>query len=81
MHNWSHNILHYKRKTFFKKSSGIPSVCQTDWIQIRPDVLSDMIWVHSVCKGYEQRTLEGNELMLALFMLYLCKIWIYMNIF
>ena len=36
--------------------------CQTDWIQIRPDVLSGLIWVQSVCKGYEQTNLGGIEL-------------------
>ena len=45
-----------------KNISGIPSKCQTDWIQIRPDILSGLIWVQSVCKGYEQKTLGGNEL-------------------
>ena len=41
--------------------SGIPSECQTDWIQIRPDVLSGLIWVQSVCKCYERTTLVGNK--------------------
>ena len=36
--------------------------CQTDWVQIRPDVLSCLIWVQSVCIGYEQTTLVDNEL-------------------
>ena len=35
---------------------GIPSECQTDWIQIRPDNLSGLIWVQTVCKGYQQTT-------------------------
>ena len=42
--------------------SGITSRCQRDWIQIRPDILSGLIWVQSVCKSYEQTTLVGNEL-------------------
>ena len=37
--------------------SGLSSECQTDWIQIRPDVSSGLIWVQSVCKGYEQTAL------------------------
>ena len=45
---------------FFKKKkknlSGIPSECQTVWIQIRPDVLSGLIWIQTVCKGYKQMT-------------------------
>ena len=28
------------------------SKCQTDWIQIRPDIMLGMICVQSVCKGY-----------------------------
>ena len=48
---------------FFEKIlSAIPSKCQTDWTRIRPDVLLGLIWVQSVCKGYEQTTLVGNEL-------------------
>ena len=35
---------------------SIPSRCQTVWIQIRPDVFSGLIWIHSVCKGYQQMT-------------------------
>ena len=40
---------------FFKKiHSGtlIESESQTVWIQIRTDVLSVLIWVQTVCKGY-----------------------------
>ena len=32
--------------------SGIPSVCQTFWTQIRPDVLSSLILVQTACKCY-----------------------------
>ena len=35
-------------------NSGIPSECQADWIQIKPDVLSGLIWVQTVCKSYKQ---------------------------
>ena len=30
------------------------SECQTVWIQIRIDILSVLIWVQTVCKGYQQ---------------------------
>ena len=40
----------------------MPSEYQTDWVQIRPDILSGLIWVQFVCKGYEQMTLAGNDL-------------------
>ena len=39
---------------FFKKISGLSSGCQTVWIQIRPDKMSGLIWVQTVCK--DQRT-------------------------
>ena len=51
-----------ENQVFRKILSGIASECQTNWIQIRPYVLSGLIWVQSVCKGYEQSTLVGNEL-------------------
>ena len=47
---------------FFEKFFG----CQTVRIQIRPDILLGLIWVQIVCKGYQQATLEGKELMCIL---------------
>ena len=41
--------------------SGIPSEYQTGWIQIRPDILSGLIWVQTVCKGYQQTPLVGKK--------------------
>ena len=40
----------------------MPSGCQTVQIQIRPDILSGLIWVQTVCKGYQQPTLENSPL-------------------
>ena len=38
---------------FFRKVlSGTPPECQTVWIQIRPNILSGLVWVQTVCKGY-----------------------------
>ena len=34
--------------------SGTSSKCQTDWIQIRHDILSCLIWVQTVCKDHQQ---------------------------
>ena len=42
--------------------SGISSECLTVWMQIRPHILSGLIWVQTVCKGYQQTTLVGKEL-------------------
>ena len=35
-----------------------PSECQIAWIQIRPDILSGLIWVQTtcICENYQQRT-------------------------
>ena len=55
-------LIFFQNKLFRKIFSGIPSECQTNWIQIRPDILSGLIWVQSVCKGYQQTTLGGKEL-------------------
>ena len=42
---------------FFQKIlSGTLSECQTVWIQIRTDILSVLIWVQAVCKGYQKTT-------------------------
>ena len=30
--------------------------------QIRPDILSAVTWVQTVCKGYQQTTLTGKEM-------------------
>ena len=39
-----------KKKKKKKNLSGIPSENQTVWIKSRPDVLSGLIWVQTVCK-------------------------------
>ena len=51
-----------EKSTFSKKNSGIPSDIQTAWIQIRANILSSLIWVQTVGKGYQQTTLVGREL-------------------
>ena len=52
----------FQNQLFRKIISGIPSECQIVWNQIRPDNMSGLIWVQNVCKGYQQTTLVGNEL-------------------
>ena len=49
-------IFFFKINFFKKYLSGIPSECQIIWIQIRPDILSGLIWIQTVCKGYQQTT-------------------------
>ena len=52
----------FKIALFRRILSGLPYGCQTDWIQIRPDVLSDLIWIKTVYKSYQQTTLGGKKL-------------------
>ena len=51
-------ILHFLILSF-ADLSGIPSECQTVWIQIKSDKLLGLIWVQTVCKSY-QMTLGGR---------------------
>ena len=62
---------------FQKTLSGIPFECQTVWIQIRPDILSVLIYVQTVCKHYQPITLVGKELIshllqVALYFTHIC---------
>ena len=52
----------FSKPTFSKIVSGIPPECQTDWIRIRPDILSGLIWVQFAKVTYGQTTLVGNGL-------------------
>ena len=42
--------------TLWMLDFSIPSWCQTVWIQIRSNILLGLIWVQTVCKGYQQTT-------------------------
>ena len=55
-------LLIFQNHLFWKILSGIPSKCQAIWIQVRPIILSGLIWVKTVCKGYQQTTLVGKSL-------------------
>ena len=46
----------FQNQNFRKTLPGIPPECQTVWIQIRPNILSGLIWVQTVCKCYQQTT-------------------------
>ena len=48
---------------FFEKFFQEYDQCQTVWIQIRSDILSDLIWVQTVCESYQQTTLGDKKLM------------------
>ena len=52
---------HSRLMIFFFQNQQVQNIisgkllqCQTVWIQIRADVLSFLIWVQTVCKGYQQ---------------------------
>ena len=47
----------FQNQLFRKILLGIPSECQTVWIQIRPYFSLCLIWVQAVCKSYPQTTL------------------------
>ena len=49
---------------FRKILSGIHSDCQTVGSRSDPSFLSSLIWIQTVCKGYQQMTLGGKELTL-----------------
>ena len=51
----------FKIQLFRKIILGIPSKCQTVWIQTMPDFLSDLILVQTVCKDYPKTTQVGKE--------------------
>ena len=59
-------LTFFSKLTSFRKSYqsfkqfGSRSECQIVWIQIRPDILSGLIWVQIVCKGYQQTTIVGR---------------------
>ena len=57
MHAYLSSADYFQNQLFRKIVSGIPSACQTVWIQIRPNILSGLIWVQTVCKSYQQMTL------------------------
>ena len=41
-------------KQFFQEFYHCVKRCQTVWIQIRTDITSALIWVQTICKGYQQ---------------------------
>ena len=51
----------FQNQRLRKMFSGIPPECQTDWIKIRPDCMSGLILIQSVCKRIRQTTLVGKQ--------------------
>ena len=62
MHVFFPSADFFQNQHFQKILSAIPSEYQTVCTQIRPDILSGLIWVQTVCKDYQQATPVGKEL-------------------
>ena len=60
LHAFLSSAAFFQTQLFLSILSGIPSECQIVWIQVRPNILSGLIWVQSVCKSYQQTTLVGK---------------------
>ena len=70
-------LTFFFKLTFSQFLSGILSECQTVWIQIRTYILTVLIRVNTVCKGYQQRQespLSRKELK-AIFFCHECIPW------
>ena len=64
LHVVCHLLIIFKINVFQKFFQEYDqSVCQTVWIQARPNKMSGLIWVQTVYKAYHQTTLVGKDLM------------------
>ena len=54
-------LTFFKTKLFQKILSGTLSEYQTVWIKIGTDTMSVLIWVHTVCKGYQKMTKDADS--------------------
>ena len=61
-------MIFFERKYFDFFQEYHPE-SQTVWIQIRPDVLLGLIWVQTVCKGYQHTKPVGEVLIFSAFCL------------
>ena len=51
----------FQNELYQKIISRTLSECQMVWIQTRTDFLSVLIWVQTVCKGYQQTTIVASS--------------------
>ena len=56
---------------YFCFSQKILNQCQTVWTQIRSDIMLDLIWVQTVCKDYQQKTLAIRRVFFVVFFIYI----------
>ena len=71
-------LIVFQNQLFWKNLLGISSEYQTEWIQVRPDILLGLIWVQTVCKSYQQTTLEDKELKDLRYQMYLNRTWYFL---
>ena len=62
-------ILGFRTPRFRKLLPVVQSVYQTVWIQIRPDIMSGLVWVQIICKGYQSRGFRKDEIVCTIFCL------------
>ena len=62
-----HLLIFLEINIFEKKNPKCHQSVKHFWIQIRPDVLSGLIWIQTVCKGYQQTTVLGKEIIVKCF--------------
>ena len=60
-------LLIFFKINFFRKSFKNMIRVSTVWIQIRPDILSGLTWIQTVCNNYQQTTLGDIVLILMPF--------------
>ena len=51
-------LIIFFKINFFEKIFQEYLQCQPIWLQIRPDILSGLIWVQTVSKDYQQTTIQ-----------------------
>ena len=75
LHVWYYLSTAFLLKNYIFAKNSIRNVISVKqfWIQIRLDVLSGLIWIQTVCKGYQQKMLAGKESNLC----FISLSWIY----
>ena len=51
----------FSKSTFSENSFRNIIRVSNVWIQVRPDILLGLIWVQTVCKGYQQTTVVSDK--------------------
>ena len=54
-------LLIFFENNFLEKLFQECHQCQIVWIQIRPDIWSGLIWVQTVCNGYQMEKVAASK--------------------